>query len=75
MKKSTRMSLIGFILIIAALIADGILSNMINFADASQFGITQYAAIVIVGIALIVGIVLIVVGRKEAKKEKSKETV
>ena len=74
MKRSACMLLAGIVLIVATFIADVILGNMINFADASQFGTTQYATIAVEAIALISAIILIVASRKEAKKEKNTET-
>ncbi|MBE6982115.1 MAG: hypothetical protein E7437_07345 [Ruminococcaceae bacterium] len=70
MKKSTLLLIIGILLIAAIFVVDAFLSNSIDFADASQFGATQYAIIAVEAAALIVAIALIVASRKVARKEK-----
>ena len=55
MKKSTWMLLIGIAAIVVAFVGDAILSNdILNFRDASNFGIWHYVAIAVAVILLVV---------------------
>ena len=69
MKKSTWMLLIGIAAIVVAFVGDAILSNdILNFRDASNFGIWHYVAIAVAVILLVGGLTLVIVSRSLRKK-------
>lgn len=70
MKKSKLQLLIGIAMILVALAADVLTGKVFDFSDPNGLGIAQIAVIVVMGVLLIGGIVLIVLSRKQAKKEK-----
>lgn len=71
MKKSTLQLLIGIAMILVTFVADTVLAgNFYDFSDPNSLGVAQIMIIVIEGVLLIGGIVLIVMSRKLAKKEK-----
>ncbi len=71
MKKSASYLISGIALILIALIGDAyISSSVLDFSDASALGMKHYMSIGVTAVLIVVGIVLIVAGRKIAKKEK-----
>ena len=74
MKKSASYLFGGIALILIALIGDAyVSSSVLDFSDASALGTKHYMSIGVTAALIVVGIVLIVFGRKTAKKEKAGE--
>lgn len=74
MKKSSSYLMGGIALILIALIGDAyISSSALDFSNASALGAKHYLSIGITAALIVAGIVLMVAGRKLAKKEKAGE--
>lgn len=72
MKKSALLLIIAIAMIVIGFVLDAYIStNVMDFTDPASFGAGQYICIAVGGVLVITGVILIIVSRKVAKKERN----